>query len=113
MLTFRILNLVAGNSLYIRSKCLPEMRKDRVYSVKMALQSTSFDIIGAECGCPAGQGPTGSCKHIGALSYAIADFVQFRASPDYQTCTDVLQQWNRPRSRKVEPIPVDKLGERR
>ena len=23
-----------------------------------------------------------------------------------------LQQWNRPRARKVEPIPVDKLGDR-
>jgi len=89
------------------------MRKDRVYSVKMALQSTRFDIIGAECGCPAGQRPTGSCKHIGALSYAIADFVRLRAYPDYQTCTEVLQQWNCPRSRTVEPIPVDKPGERR
>ena len=87
------------------------MQKDRVYSVRMALQSASFDIIGAECGCPAGQGPTGSCKHIGALSYAIADFVWFIASPDYQTCTDVLQQWNRLRSRKIIPIPVDKRGE--
>ena len=40
-------SVVVGDSLYIRSKCLPEMRKDRVYSVKMALQSTRFDIIGA------------------------------------------------------------------
>ena len=102
-----------GDILYVRSNCLPEMRKDRVYCVKIALQSSSFDIIGAECGCPAGHGPNGSCKHIGALSYALADFIRFRASPDYQTCTDVLQQWNRPRSRRVEPIPVDQLGDRR
>lgn len=77
------------------------MRKDRVYSV-----NTNFDIICVECGCPAGQGPTGSCKHIGTLSYTIADFVQFRASPDYQISTDVLQQRNCPCSRKVDPIPL-------
>lgn len=50
---------------------------------------------------------------VGALSYALADFIRFRTSPEYQTCTDMLQQWNRPRSRKVEPIPVDQLGVRR
>ena len=99
--------------LYVKSKCLPEMRKDRVYCVQMALQHSSADIIGAECGCPAGCGPTGSYKHIGALSYALADFIRFRASPDYQTCTDILQQWNRPRARKVEPFPVHQLGDRR
>ena len=54
--------------LYVKSKCLPEMRKDRVYCVKMAIQRTSADISGAECGSPAGCGPTCSCKHIGALS---------------------------------------------
>ena len=28
-----------------------------------------------ECGCPAGYGPTGSCKNIAALSIALADFL--------------------------------------
>lgn len=82
-----------------------------MYCVQMALQSSSSDIISVECGCPAGCGPTGSCKHIGALLYALADYIRFRASPEYQTCTDTLQSWNRPRARKVEPIPVDQLGD--
>lgn len=99
--------------LYIKSNCLPEMRRDRVYCVRMALRGSSCDIIAAECGCPAGRGPNGSCKHIGALSYALADFVRFKTSPEYQTCTDKLQVWNRPRARKVQPIPVDQLGDRR
>ena len=102
------IQLVAVNDiLCVKSKCLPEMR---VYCVQMALQNSSFDIVSAECGCPAGCGPTGSCKHIGALSYALADYVRFRSSPDYQTCTDTLQSWNRPRACKVDPIPVDQLG---
>ena len=59
--------------VYVKSQCLPEMRKDRVYCVRMRL-SKSLDILNAECGCPAGCGPCASCKHIGALSYALADF---------------------------------------
>ena len=27
--------------------------------------------------------------------------------------TDVLQTWNRPRAKRVEPIPVDEMGDRR
>ena len=101
------------NILYFKSNRLPEMCKNRVYCVQLALQSSSHDIISTECGCPAGQGSTGSCKHIGTLSYVLADFFRFRTSPEYLTCTDTLQQWNRPCARKVEPIPVDQLGDRR
>ena len=103
--------VMAGDICFIKSKCLPEMRKDQVHCVPMALQKRSSDIISAECGCPVGHGPTGSCKHIGALSYTLADFARFKTSPRYQTWTDTLQQWNRPCARKVEPIPVDQLGD--
>ena len=67
----------------------------------------------AECGCPAGLGPLGSCKHIGALSYALADFCKARSLPEYKTCAEKLQEWNKPRAKRVEPIPVEKLGTRR
>ena len=75
--------------------------------------SKSLDIVNAECGCPAGCGPCASCKHIGALSYALADFFRILTAQEVSTCTDRLQQWNQPRGRKVNPIPVDKLGDRR
>ena len=104
---------VSYNMLFVKSKCLPEMRKDRVYHVRMAINNNSYDIVNAECGCPAGCGPCGSCKHIGALSYALADFFRCKASPELLTCTDQLQQWNRPRGRKIDPIPVDQIGIRR
>ena len=83
------------------------MCKDRVYCLRLALQSSICDIIGAECGCPAGQGSSGSCKNIGAFSYAFADFFRFRTSAEYLTCTDTLQQWSCACACKVEPIPVD------
>ena len=84
----------------------------RCTDVQMAFESSSSDIIAAECGWAAGHRPNGSCKHIGALSYALADFIRFRTSPEYQTCTDKLQLWNHPHACKVDPIPVDQLGDR-
>ena len=60
--------------IYIKSKCLPEMRKDRVYLLRVALKSEEYDVVLADCGCPASKGPHCSCKHIAALSYALADF---------------------------------------
>ena len=82
--------------LFIKAKCLPEMRKDRVYLLNMALIRPGCDIVSAECGCPAGKGPQGSCKHVGALSYALSDICRIQVLPQYHTCTDQLQQWNQP-----------------
>ena len=88
------------------------MKKDRIYRLKVALNSQQ-DITFAECGCPAGKGPHGSCKHIGALCYALAEFCKLGSTPDFLTCTDRLQSWNKPHAKKVDPIPVDELGLRR
>ena len=99
--------------IYIKCKCLPEMRKDRVYLLKLAIKLEDMEIVHAECGCPAGKGPRGSCKHIAALAYALIDFNRNKSLPEYRTCTDVLQQWNRPRPRHVEIITVHKLGSHR
>ena len=61
--------------IYLKCKCLPEMRKDRVYLLRVAIKSEESEIIYAECGCPAGMGPTGSCKHIAALAYAVVQLL--------------------------------------
>ena len=50
---------------------------------------------------------------VAALTYALVDFSRNKSLPEYRTCTDMLQQWNRPRPRHVEIIPVDKLGSHR
>ena len=69
-------------------------------------------IFYAECGCPAAVAPQGSCKHIGAFSYALADFCRVWCLPEYLICTDKLQEWNKPCGKRAEPIPVDQLGAR-
>ena len=99
--------------VHIQASCLPEMKKDRVYSLNLALNDSSYDIVYGKCGCPAGMGPSGSCKHIGALCYAISDFCKYGSTPDFLTSTDKLQSWNKPRGRKVQPIPVEQLSSRR
>ena len=97
----------------VQAKCLPEMRKDRIYKLLLFLDLESSDIVAAECGCPAGKGPCASCKHIGGLCYALEEFCRFGQVPEFRTCTDQLQQWNRPRPKKLDVIPVASLASRR
>ena len=59
---------------YITAICLPEMKKTLQYHIKLILEEASGDICHAECGCPAGLGPSGSCKHIAALGYALEEY---------------------------------------
>ncbi len=95
--------------ILIQANCLLEMRKDRVYKLFLSLDLATSDIISAECGCPAGKGPCASCKHIGALCYALEEFSRLGKLPNFLTCTDKLQEWNRPRPEKLAVIPVSNL----
>ena len=99
--------------IYIKCNCLPEMSKDRVYKILLSLHNSSYDSATACCGCPAGKGPTASCKHIGALCYALASFCKLKTLPDFMTCTENLQEWNCPRPHKAEAIPVIELTSRK
>jgi len=65
-----------------------------MYRMVMSLCRGSWQVNSAICGCPAGRGPHASCKHIGALCYALANFCLFGQLPEFLTCTDVKQAWN-------------------
>ena len=99
--------------LWVRAKCLPEMRKDKLYKVIASLSPVNCDILTSQCGCPAGVGPQATCKHIGALCYALANCCYCGQIPDFVTSTERLQEWNRPRARRLETMPVSELGARR
>ena len=64
-----------GEYWWVKADCRPEMKKDKLYRMIMSLSKGSWDINSAICGCPAGKGPSASCKHIGALCYALVNFV--------------------------------------
>ena len=57
--------LKAGFRTLIRiSSCLPEMRKDKIYSLMIRVVVPTADIQFAKCECAAGMGPRATCKHI-------------------------------------------------
>ena len=91
-------------SCKVTCECLPEMKKDRVYKIKVDIAVSSSDVILAECGCPAGLGPYGSCKHVAATLYALEDFHRFYEllKEQDEPCTSRLQTWNRPRKRRLD-----------
>ena len=102
-----------STSMHLRATCIPEMRKDRIYKVMMILDRKTCDINAVTCGCPAGKGPVASCKHVGALCYAFVEFCTSGKFPDFLTCTDKLQAWNKPKPKKVDPIPVTHFTKRK
>ena len=104
---------VSSSHVLLRASCLPEMKKDTVYKVQMSLESSLYTIVGAVCGCKAGQGPKASCEHVGAFCYAFAEFCRFGKLPEFISSTQKLQEWNQPRSRRVEVIPAIDLSSRR
>ena len=103
------------NQLHIISNCILEMKKDRLYKVVLLLDSISGgNVVSAECGCPAGKSPHASCKHVGALCYALEEYSRIgKNDHEYLTCTDRLQEWNKPRQKGLDPLPVASLTHRR
>jgi len=97
-------------SLYLRSICIPEMKKDLVYSctykVAMRLDHEEYDISGASCGYPADKGPKASCKHVGALCYALVEFSTSCRMSHFLASTDKPQAWHTSKPRKMEQTPV-------
>ena len=98
---------------WVKADCRPEMKKDKMYKMVMSLCRGSWNINSTMCGCVAGKGPRASCKHIGALCYAVANFCLYGRLPDFLTCTDMKQVWNIPAQKKHQPTTVDQLKVRR
>ncbi len=52
--------------------------------LSLALNKSLYDVVHyASCGCPAGKGPNGSCKHIGEFCYAPCDFCKCGNIPGF------------------------------
>ena len=80
-----------ANLLHVRCVCLPEMKKNLKYNMRLSLatsEKNSGEITFASCDpCPAGKAPFASCKHIAALCYALEEFVRIGASNrEFLTC---------------------------
>ena len=92
----------------VKSKVLPSMRKDRVYTTVIVLHNSTAHVASAHCTCPAGL--LGCCNHVTATLYCLEEYIYSGLyEDDLKGCTDRLQKWNRPRKRNVEPRPTDKV----
>lgn len=94
------------DKVYIKCACLPEMRKNMEYTVNLIVNRKDGEIEFARCGCPAGKGPHGSCKHIAALCYCLVEYVNVGTVRNHETCTSKLQTWNQPRSKQLPGMLV-------
>ena len=99
----------SGDTTYYQANCLPEMKKNIIYSIRIVINSSNADIMYAQCGCVAGKGPRGSCKHLGAMCYALVDFRHISQPRDHVSCTSKLQTWNQPRKHTLDTADVGEI----
>lgn len=51
-----------SSKVVVKAICLPEMKKDRTYSLQLTTDKSTINVCRAKCSCPASKGPIGSCK---------------------------------------------------
>ena len=97
----------SGDVIYIRCECLPEIKKNLKYKLKVTMINSGEQAgeitYACRSSCPAGKGPFACCKHLAALRFALEEFVRFKQSRDFAACTERLRTWNHPGKRKLEP----------
>ena len=84
-------------------------KDNNIQAWTLAVQGIRGHIVACCCGCAAGSGPHGSCKHLAALCYALEEFCRLNDTRDYVACTSKLQSWNQPRKRVLDPLPVNEI----
>ena len=92
----------------VKSKVLPSMQEDRLYTIVVVLHNSSAQVVSAHCTWPAGL--SGCCNHVTATLYCLEEYkYSGLCKDDLKGCTDRLQKWNQPRKRNVEPRPTDEV----
>ena len=102
----------ASNQLiYISGIVGAEMIKSCTYNMKLVIDSHTGEIFQAHCECPAGRGPTGSCKHVVAVLLVLVKFAEDGTLQVQHSCTSELQTFKRPsRSHEGSPVRANDLG---
>ena len=78
-----------AKKVIIVTQCLAHMRQ-LTYKLMLMLND-EWDIIHANCGCPAGSGPNCACKHVAVLCCALEDFNKTFVLPEnIPSCTGIL-----------------------
>ena len=86
-----------------------EMRKNTAYNIRIRLDVFG-SILNADCDCPAGQGPTATCKHVIAVLLTLVKFTSTGNRDIAGSCTDQLQTFKRPKPHTGGPVLAEKMG---
>ena len=86
------------NTTFIRAICHPEMEKDHIYNLQVSTDQNIYDITAVSCDYPTGKGPSANCKQV------LVEFCASGKLPEFLTCTEILQQWNKAGHKKVNCI---------
>ena len=79
----------------------------------MSIDQNSY-ITAASCDCPAGKGPSASCKHVARCSELCTSWILcIRKIARISNMHRQVQQWNKPRPKKVDPILVSEFSKRK
>ena len=98
-------------SLYISGIVNAEMRSTTTYSLKLVIDGQAGEIFQCHCECPAGMGPTGTCKHVVGVLLAIVNFVKQGVLQVQLSCTEQLQAFKKPkRPHQGPPVLAEDLG---
>ena len=102
-----ILVCAAEDNLFLKANCLPEMRKDRVHSLKMVLNANSCDLLCRMwmpcCSCTTRKLQTNWCLFI-CLSRFLQSLVFTRVLDLYRQITGMEQaMWKTCRTHSSRP----------
>lgn len=84
------------------------MKSSADYQVRFLVESPPSDgsagavvkeVKYCQCSCLAGKGPLATCKHVAAILFALEHFCRLGFTKDTVTCTERLQEWNKPCSK--------------
>ncbi|KAH7939261.1 hypothetical protein HPB52_009718 [Rhipicephalus sanguineus] len=96
--------------VYARATCYRSQKKTgRPYKVRLTFKLSSGAVEDATCECPAGE--SGACSPIlAALQLLI--FMRkrgYKEAPPELSCTELPQQWRRPRRQGIRPVSVQEV----
>ncbi|XP_077535926.1 uncharacterized protein LOC144148223 [Haemaphysalis longicornis] len=93
--------------VHVKCKCFRSQKKtSKPYEVDVVL-GPGGTVTKATCQCPAGK--SGACSHSRAALNLLALLKQqgYTEPPPELSCTELPQQWRRPRSTPLAPMPVE------
>lgn len=87
-----------------------EMKKNLAYNIKFIIDARTGQVKNSECECPAGKGPTATCKHVVSALLLLVEFTDGGELRIRKSCTETLQTFKKPKhAHKASPLKVQGL----